>query len=426
MEAYSAVHNEEAKEEFYAKRDELSEMDFSLISDEELLDIAEEVLEELFAEGYSIDTIDGLFEEVISEAKVSYGHDTASPRKEKVDRMKGALKGAVGKVKEKARSAGAAGFAQYRKAKGQLQNKATQAASAAGKMARQKTAEVQKAASTAKSKAKRGLKGLVGRTASRVAQGATKLAQRMSEEKAKKDDSYLETDMKKRQANNEKARKELAKGPQMKNPHFEAYMSIYEKKKMDPVGEEDGDIDNDGDEDSSDKYLAKRRKAIGKAMGKKMKKEEVEYVDEDSRRMSNKQHTRRVRSNIQSFGSNYTPPDNFDPGANRGQGEVLTRKQIEKKRRKALRQEEVQHVEEGRSSRPRYPGGRGVLDTERRQDKRDAAAENLKGHTFGPATTTKNPKKLRKQKAMGELGEGVTFSEAELERIQQIVDSWES
>ena len=37
----------------------------------------------------------------------------------------------------------------------------------------------------------------------------------------KKDDSYLETDMKKRQANNEKARKELAKAPQMKNPHFE-------------------------------------------------------------------------------------------------------------------------------------------------------------------------------------------------------------
>ena len=36
----------------------------------------------------------------------------------------------------------------------------------------------------------------------------------------KKDNSYLEPDMKKRQANNEKARKELAKGPQMKNPHL--------------------------------------------------------------------------------------------------------------------------------------------------------------------------------------------------------------
>ena len=57
-------------------------------------------------------------------------------------------------------------------------------------------------------------------------------------------------------------------------------------------------------------------------------KEEVEQVDEDSRRMSNKQHTKRVRSNIKSFGSNYTPPSNYDPDANRGQGEVLTSKQI--------------------------------------------------------------------------------------------------
>jgi len=39
----------------------------------------------------------------------------------------------------------------------------------------------------------------------------------------KKDDSYLETDMKKRQANNEKARKDMEKmGTSMKNPHFES------------------------------------------------------------------------------------------------------------------------------------------------------------------------------------------------------------
>ena len=120
----------------------------------------------------------------------------------------------------------------------------------------------------------------------------------------KKDDSYLETDMKKRQANNEKARKELAKGPQMKNPHFEETqmegvrdtdpekgtkerkarlekkrgMKLddhpqYAKEALDPVGKEDGDIDNDGDKDSSDKYLLKRRKAIGKAMKKRLKEE---------------------------------------------------------------------------------------------------------------------------------------------------------
>lgn len=82
----------------------------------------------------------------------------------------------------------------------------------------------------------------------------------------KKDDSYLEPDMKKRQKNNEKARKDMEKmGTSMKNPHFEA---------LDPVGQEDGDIDNDGDKDKSDKYLAKRRKAIGKAIKGKMKKED--------------------------------------------------------------------------------------------------------------------------------------------------------
>ena len=37
----------------------------------------------------------------------------------------------------------------------------------------------------------------------------------------KKDDTYLEPDMKKRQTNNEKARKEMAKVKGQKNPHFE-------------------------------------------------------------------------------------------------------------------------------------------------------------------------------------------------------------
>ena len=76
----------------------------------------------------------------------------------------------------------------------------------------------------------------------------------------KKDDTYLEPDMKKRQANNEKARKDLMKGPQMKNPHFE-------EKQLDPVGQEDADVDNDGKKNTkSDKYLLKRRKAIAKAI----------------------------------------------------------------------------------------------------------------------------------------------------------------
>ena len=40
-------------------------------------------------------------------------------------------------------------------------------------------------------------------------------------------------------------------------------------KRMDPVGQEDGDINNDGKKDGTDKYLSSRRKAIGKAIAKK-------------------------------------------------------------------------------------------------------------------------------------------------------------
>ena len=61
-------------------------------------------------------------------------------------------------------------------------------------------------------------------------------------------------------------------------------VQMYEKKKLDPVGKEDGDIDNDGDKDSSDSYLLNRRKTVTKALGKKthicakmVKKEGKEY-----------------------------------------------------------------------------------------------------------------------------------------------------
>jgi hypothetical protein len=69
--------------------------------------------------------------------------------------------------------------------------------------------------------------------------------------------------------------------------------------------------------------------------------------------------------------------------------------------------EKVEEIDEGKSSRPRYSGpervGLGPAGSERRTEKRDAAAENMRGYTEGPGTITKNPKKLRKQKAMGEL-----------------------
>ena len=69
----------------------------------------------------------------------------------------------------------------------------------------------------------------------------------------------------------------------------EALRQVYEKKKLDPVGKEDGDIDNDGDKDKTDSYLLNRRKTVTKALGKKThicaklvgyKKEEWETIPE--------------------------------------------------------------------------------------------------------------------------------------------------
>ena len=44
---------------------------------------------------------------------------------------------------------------------------------------------------------------------------------------------------------------------------------VNEFKKLDPVGQEDGDINNDGKKDSTDSYLMNRRKAVSKAIAKK-------------------------------------------------------------------------------------------------------------------------------------------------------------
>ena len=61
----------------------------------------------------------------------------------------------------------------------------------------------------------------------------------VSEGKKKKDDSYLETNFKKRQANNEKARKDMEKVKGQKNPHFEE--TLLDRVLKTYVSEEDYD-----------------------------------------------------------------------------------------------------------------------------------------------------------------------------------------
>lgn len=102
----------------------------------------------------------------------------------------------------------------------------------------------------------------------------------------KKDDSYLETNMKKRQANNEKARKEMEKIPGQKNPHFESVEHIDEAPYQ-VMGSPDGKKEKKiGKPVKSRKYADARAAELAdthKKTGGKYRSqyvEEIEQVDE--------------------------------------------------------------------------------------------------------------------------------------------------
>ena len=93
------------------------------------------------------------------------------------------------------------------------------------------------------------------------------IKQEIATQKEAKDNSYLETDMKKRKENNEKAVEDMKKTAAHKS------MAAIAAKKMeeglDPVGKEDDDIDNDGKKNTkSDKYLKNRRDVRSSAIQK--------------------------------------------------------------------------------------------------------------------------------------------------------------
>ena len=256
VEAYAAVHNTEAKEELTSSRDCISEMNLSDLTDGDLDEIVEQVLEVMFSQGYSVDSAHLVFGEAFEESSIA-------GRQYKIERLCESLNRTFDVIDSKASTVALEEFAKYRNNK--------------------KLQESWSARFNQEKRIQRAHDRLVAAESLNVKTQLLKIVE-------KADSSYLETDMKKRKENNDKAVKDMKKMGSMKNPAFEevsqirkgwgdAYRSIYEKK-LDAVGKEDGDVDNDGDKDSSDEYLMKRRKAIGKAMGKDMKKEEVEQVDE--------------------------------------------------------------------------------------------------------------------------------------------------
>jgi hypothetical protein len=282
----------------------------------------------------------------------------------------------------------------------------------------------------------------------------------------KKDSSYLETDMKKREKNNEKARKDMEKMGSMKNPAFEevstlrkgwteAYGSVYEKK-MDPVGQEDGDIDNDGDKDSSDKYLAKRRKAIAKSMGKDMKEGKMSDEDVKKRVGYTSDETRQKRlDKIKVKFMNKEMTERVEVGRVRGgeMGAIQNKQNAQRDASNAAgaRGPEMTHAAKMNNlkrsmptnMRNSYePEGEMVVDEgykELSRDKRNKMFRKagnlsrtaLQGGDKGTEAGKKSGKIVKALNKDAEMNnrndvknEEVTFSEAELEAIQTKVDEW--
>ena len=265
--AYSAVHNSEISNQLNESRDLISGMQFNQMNSVDLQEVAEEIVEHMFLSGLTVKQSKEIVEQIVFEA---LNGNQSELRTSKIDYIKEAFDKAFYNCHTEER------FTSYRRSK--------------------KVQENFHNISNEELGTKRLHESLIAQNRKNIKEGILSLV-----EKKVKDSSYLETNMKKRQENNEKARKDMEKmGTSMKNPHFEevsqirkdwasSYKSIYEKKLAapdhDPVGQEDKDIDNDGDHDKTDKYLLNRRKVIGKAMGKKKEKVKEEVDPEKAKKI---------------------------------------------------------------------------------------------------------------------------------------------
>ena len=253
VEAYAAVHNTEAKEELTSSRDCISEMNLSDLTDTDLDEIVEQVLELMFSQGHTVDSAHEVFGEAFEESNIT-------GRQQKIERLCEALNRAFDNIDSKASTVALEEFAKYRNNK--------------------KLQESWSARFNQEKRIQRAHDRLVAAESLNVKTQLLKLVEGTMDIKGfeipKKEQKAAADRVKEKTAQKMMKKEEVS---QIRKGWGDAYRSIYEKK-LDPVGKEDGDVDNDGDKDSSDEYLMKRRKTIGKAMGKDMKKEEVEQVDE--------------------------------------------------------------------------------------------------------------------------------------------------
>ena len=113
--AYAAVHDDKARENLTDQRDEISEMTLTQLTDVDLYEIAEEIVEGLFAEGRGVSESEGLVQSTLAEAAAE-GNES-NVRIDKITRLEEAFVKAFAKVNEAAPVNAVETFMKYRDSK---------------------------------------------------------------------------------------------------------------------------------------------------------------------------------------------------------------------------------------------------------------------------------------------------------------------
>ena len=109
--AYAAVHNSEKRNDLSEVRDQISEMNLKQLTDVDLYEVAEEVLEDVFAGGADIADAKKLIESVFTKASEG---DSNPFREDKIDRLAEAFISAFEKVTERSLRTAVESYSEYR------------------------------------------------------------------------------------------------------------------------------------------------------------------------------------------------------------------------------------------------------------------------------------------------------------------------
>ena len=118
--AYAAVYDSEIKENLKQSRDEISAMSLTQMNDVDLYEVAEEVLEEVFAKNSDIVEAEKLIEAVFRKA--SEGVESEG-RADKIERLGEAFVSAFARVKEKSIRTAVESYSDYRRSKEIIANR---------------------------------------------------------------------------------------------------------------------------------------------------------------------------------------------------------------------------------------------------------------------------------------------------------------